>query len=300
MGSAFPDPPFDAVVHSVYPSALNLSVPDKNLLITLINDSTFLHPLSALVTGRDGTPVRFKRLGLERGMTAVFGPEDAEFLGGRRISLRDAARCSAAREQPPAYRSWKPGTVVRRGRLLAEMQRKAGCEINWDALTGPGFSPDSFSTPFSERFIPAARRLFQAFRRDDGEAAFEAARPLVGLGQGLTPGGDDFLCGFALAAWTWRRAETAEWMGRIAAYAGTPPARTTDVSLSFLKLAAGSLFSRTLVNLASVSDAEADGDTVWKEQLSAAGRMGHSSGLDAAAGFLYGAAAEQEDLHINI
>jgi hypothetical protein len=300
MGSAFPDPPFDAVIHSVYPSALNLSVSGSSLLITLITDSAFLHPLSALVRGCDVTPVRFDRLGLQRGMTAVFGEKELEFQGGPRISFGDVHRYSASREQPPSYRTWQSGTVERRGRLLAEAQRKAGCEINWDALTNPGFSATSCSRPFSGRFIPAARRLFHAFRRGDREAAFEAAQPLIGLGEGLTPGGDDFLCGFALAAWTWRRADTAEWISRIVTYAGAPPVRTTDVSLSFLKLAEGSLFSQALVNLASVPDPEAGGDTVWGDMLAILGRMGHSSGLDAAAGFLYGRAAGQDEIPISI
>ena len=50
-------------------------------------------------------------------------------------------------------------------------------------------------TTLGERLAGAARELGSAVRARDAAPAGRAAARLVGLGTGLTPSGDDFLCG---------------------------------------------------------------------------------------------------------
>src|SRR5439155_20612443 len=49
------------------------------------------------------------------------------------------------------------------------------------------------------RAAPHVRALVSACTHDDARAAVDAARPLLGLGDGLTPSGDDFIGGVLFA-----------------------------------------------------------------------------------------------------
>jgi len=107
----------------------------------------------------------------------------------------------------------------------------------------------------------------------------QGAAALVGFGPGLTPAGDDYLTGFVAARWS-------QGSG-MACKADLLPllSRTNAVSAAFLASAAEGLFSDSLVNLAL---SLGRGGTAWKTALSVLGDQGHSSGLDAASGFVHG------------
>jgi len=55
-----------------------------------------------------------------------------------------------------------------------------------------------------------AERAAKSEQTRDSDALFNAARSLVGLGEGLTPSGDDFLGGFLFAQRHWERLEPSE------------------------------------------------------------------------------------------
>jgi hypothetical protein len=58
---------------------------------------------------------------------------------------------------------------------------------------------DAHDDPVLARAAPHARALATACAHDDARAATEAARPLLGLGDGLTPAGDDYVGGVLFA-----------------------------------------------------------------------------------------------------
>ena len=116
-----------------------------------------------------------------------------------------------------------------------------------------------------------------------------AAARLVGLGQGLTPAGDDFLCGF-LAAGCCRRAAGLARSRLLTSFAEAVQERlgqTTDISASFLRDALAGRISRPLAALAEACSGAPGSDLDGALLRLAA--IGHSSGLDAATGFFYGA-----------
>jgi hypothetical protein len=118
----------------------------------------------------------------------------------------------------------------------------------------------------------------------------DAAARLVGLGPGLTPAGDDFLCGFLAAAYSRCVARPAP-SRRLASFAEAMRpllGGTTDISAAFLRSALAGRFSRPLAALAEACADAPDGDL--DSAILRLAEVGHSSGLDAATGFFYGAA----------
>ena len=142
----------------------------------------------------------------------------------------------------------------------------------------------SASAPLAPGLDTAAGRAARsamgvAVRRRDAAAFLEAARGLVGLGEGLTPAGDDYLVG-ALAALHrlgegWPTGE-APLRDAVIAHA----CRTTPtVSAAFLCYAVAGQFSEPLRDLAM-----ADTVAAARAAVTALARMGATSGGDTLAG----------------
>lgn len=142
----------------------------------------------------------------------------------------------------------------------------------------------SASAPLAPGLDTAAGRAARsamslAIRRRDAAGFLEAARALVGLGEGLTPAGDDYLVG-ALAA-LHRLGEgwpTGEAPLRDALIAHACRA-TPMVSAAFLCYAVAGQFSEPLRDLAM-----ADTVAAARAAATALARMGATSGADTLAG----------------
>jgi hypothetical protein len=132
-----------------------------------------------------------------------------------------------------------------------------------------------------ERALPV---LETAIRGCDADRMIEALAPLVGLGPGLTPSGDDFIVGLLAALWSRRDCHALlmklrEPLTRLAA-------TTHAISRQFLLDALAGEFGEPLSDLA-VAISMRD-----QRRVSAAAqrvlRVGHTSGADALTGFLFG------------
>lgn len=136
-----------------------------------------------------------------------------------------------------------------------------------------------------DRAMPSVRALGRAFGRDDPDAAFAAAQPLLGLGPGLTPSGDDLVGGALFAKRLLNRTEP-RWRKLGKDLSREIRSRSPVVSAAlFSDLAAGRSFA-PLHEIASALSMGAD-----EAALSAARALvsiGHSSGWDMLAGFLIG------------
>ena len=114
-----------------------------------------------------------------------------------------------------------------------------------------------------------------------GGPAPAAANELIGLGPGLTPAGDDFVGGAMIALRAAGRVELAD---RVAAWAlRLAERRTSRISRAHLACAAAGEGHEALHDLLGVIHAERH--TV-ERAIGALARVGHSSGMDAAAGAL--------------
>jgi hypothetical protein len=136
-----------------------------------------------------------------------------------------------------------------------------------------------------DRAMPWLRALGRAFARDDPDAAFAAARPLLGLGAGLTPSGDD-LVGGALFATRFLARRDPRWTKLAKELSREIRSRSHAVSAAlFSDLAAGRSFA-PMHEIAEALSVGADEAALAAARALVA--IGHSSGWDMLAGFLIG------------
>jgi hypothetical protein len=112
----------------------------------------------------------------------------------------------------------------------------------------------------------------------DYEKAAEELVSLIGLGVGLTPSGDDFLCG-VLAGLILTGNSDGTFTSILKKRIGTSLNNTNDISRTFLRCALSSHFSKPIKDLvfpASAEDIHASFEAV-----------GHSSGFDSLCGIYY-------------
>ncbi|NNJ31549.1 DUF2877 domain-containing protein [Lacrimispora defluvii] len=112
----------------------------------------------------------------------------------------------------------------------------------------------------------------------DYEKATEELVSLIGLGVGLTPSGDDFLCG-VLAGLILTGNSDQTFTSTLKERIGASLNNTNDISRTFLRCALSSHFSKPIKDL--VFPATAEDIHAWFEAV------GHSSGFDSLCGIYY-------------
>jgi hypothetical protein len=165
-------------------------------------------------------------------------------------------------------------------------------------IRAPGHHVDAQRFLLAQRARPAIAALLAALQEDEIARISAAARRLAGLGHGLTPAGDDLLIGVCAAltlaaamlpvSHHSAHASAASLRERALAIADAAD-QTTTLSAVWLRHAANAEFSlevgRVVVALAG------DDAAGLQEAVSALLAVGASSGLDTAAGLLYGTRA---------
>ena len=155
----------------------------------------------------------------------------------------------------------------------------------------------SLSVPDYQPSIPNSlvSDLTFSLTRADGSTAKEAASQLAGLGQGLTPSGDDILIGAIYATWILHPTEVADALAKEIANVAAP--LTTSLSAAWLRAAghgeAGVLWHKFFEALIFVSRKKSpmgignptDGNLI-QEAMDNILSIGETSGMDALAGFL--------------
>jgi len=136
-----------------------------------------------------------------------------------------------------------------------------------------------------DRAVARVKALASAYRGDDPDAVHAASIPLLGLGTGLTPSGDD-LAGAALFGRRLRAPRQRTWHRTAAQLAREVERRSHAVSAAlFRDLARGQSFAP----LHAIARALATDD--HRSALAGAGELvaiGHSSGWDMFTGFVIG------------
>lgn len=125
------------------------------------------------------------------------------------------------------------------------------------------------------------KKLRTALAKHRAGSYLQAAKSLasiIGAGIGLTPSGDDFLCG-VLAGFTLMKKTHSAFCTALCTEIKNNLHRTNDISAAFLRAAIDGHFSQYICNIKPTSTAE---------QLTAAfGKVGHSSGFDTLCGLYF-------------
>lgn len=212
---------------------------------------------------------------------------------GQRVAIRDgvvhAGRWRADGSQavswrPPAWPPFSPAGDVRAA--LARVRAMASEQATDGGLTSSVMDPPRSSCPATPLVRVAAPRIaaLEGWIADRiaGRATAREGAPvdLLGLGPGLTPSGDDLLCGVLIALDA--ACAHAARASLSSAILMSAHAATTPLSAQFLAAAVEGLGSEALHQfIAHLISADLDR---LPGSIATLGRIGHTSGWDALAG----------------
>jgi hypothetical protein len=254
VGSLFPRSQAEFRVHSVFISAINLIGSHDPYPAALLKNTVHRHPRGAVVPLAPETD--FGAWGIESGTRAVLKDGRLKFETELPPEIDLGAATGFEEVIAPAKISrhtfGQAKTLLRQRQLAADTPLRIGAPAQ---------------TLFQRRFDEALTLLAVDFDR--------GARLLIGFGEGMTPSGDDFIIGWLAAA---------QISGIETPSLGGLKTSTNLISASFLDAAERRLFSSALVSLAKAM-ADSSPLSVIFDSLA---HIGHSSGLDAAMGFLCG------------
>jgi hypothetical protein len=285
-GYAIPYIDFDATIHSVFRTAVNLRPVNKDLLLTLVVASEADLPQGIRLDSPDD--FSFEQLSADRDVSCrdnilIFENSAlaVEFYQGRRWQCNLPA-LGTDLTNPAVVEAWKCVW-----QSLNECQVNLGAEIIAQALLhSDGIAQSAISRWAGE----AIRTLIEATRSYQSDD-LSALTWLIGLGTGLTPCGDDFLVGYLAGLWCTVRdlVERRQFVSKLGQAVIHFSERTNDISRTYLHHATYGQVSSRLDNLAkAISRPESP------EQLlliaESAMQSGHTSGMDAVTGLLFGLA----------
>jgi len=261
-------------IHSAYRRTINLRFPGDHL-VCLHGGRDLVAPFG-IALGRDFDSPAFERIA--PGVRVV--PADGT-LRIPEAAVEVAIGRAAVWEPEARPRPLGSDAAARHAEILEAVLLQ---HDNPDGLAGLVDGADA--TPLLRRARPCAERLQQALARRDISGVLAAAEPLMGLGPGLTPSGDDFLAGLmgtallaeppagpllrAVGPQLLRLAET----------------RTTLLSRAFLAHALEGVLAPPLDALAATMLDGADRPALARAARAAC-TLGHTSGMDTVTGMVF-------------
>ena len=284
---------FSGVIHSIFHQACNVSL-ESDVLLTLISSEK-----GNLSQGiRLGTPPRFTFLNQLRvgqpiacrgGILRISGSELSVDLRtaslwhidlkGLRVDLRqsDTAQAWAV--------AWLELEKHRRGNGISAMISAAPVPRQ-KSVTSPGIKT------LVQRAVQTVPALIDATRNLQVDSAITAIRPLIGLGPGLTPSGDDFIVGYLAGLWSTagRDSSRLRFMSSLGAWLSRAEAGTNAISYTYIKSAVNGNVSEPIATLAQRFGQAKSLDSV-REATRTALQVGNTSGTDGVQGLLLGSMA---------
>ncbi|MGH7146777.1 MAG: DUF2877 domain-containing protein [Nitrospiraceae bacterium] len=284
---------FSGVIHSVFHHACNVSLESK-VLLTLVSSEkgnlshgiclrtppkfTFLHQF------RVGQPVACRG-----GILRVSGSDlSADLrtaslwhidLKGLRIDLyqRDTAQAWAVAWLELGKHRHRNGLSAMIA-VLSPSRQNSVTSLGIRALVG--------------RTIESVPVLMDATRNLQVDNVITAIRPLIGLGPGLTPSGDDFIVGYLAGLWSAGGSDPSRlrFMSSLGTWLSQAAAGTNAISRTYIKSAVNGNCSEPIAILAQRIGLARSVDSV-REATRTALQVGSTSGTDGVLGLLLGCIA---------
>lgn len=268
--------PYRGMVHSVYRHTVNLQFPDS--LLALQCEGSAVSPIS-LILPLDGP--KMDALPITQNAPCFMYPDHIEIHEKNSLiifSLKESADSYPASVQSDAVQNTPSGEHFRSGiHQVIENSGKNGFAyiVNDD----PHLKGD-FILQGAKKYIQETGAFLAA--GDHKKAAASLVR-VVGLGTGLTPCGDDFLCG-VLAMLQSTALKESSFTPLLSRHIQKNLANTNDISGEFLQSAIQGQYSEPVIHLLSCRDQGVDEIVKAAEAFLS---IGHSSGVDTLCGMLW-------------
>jgi len=281
IGYAVPHTDFDATVHSAFQSAINLLTRRSKLLTLVISSEADLPQGIRVDTPKDFSFEIF-RAGEQVNCRENFlrvGSLTIELCGSRRWKC-DLPALQADLTNPAVETAWQYAW-----RLLNKQQIQSEAEIIAKDLF---YSNEGVRLNVARKAGEAMRGLFNATQRFDLTAA-SSIDPLIGLGTGLTPSGDDLLVGYLAGLWCTilDKSERVQFVSNLGKAVVRLSRHTNDISRTYLYHASRGQVSSRLAGLAEAICRGENSDR-FLTTVESALRVGHTSGMDTVTGLLIG------------
>lgn len=287
MGEGVPRQNFDAVIQSVFDSAVNLRLSREDRLITVLLSDHYELPQGIRIAAK---PIPLDSLTVDqraaaRGWILRFASSPLA------IDLRGASiwRCcvpdlNTDMSEPSVQEAWSSAWKV-----LNEGQRLHRTDLIADDL----FQRNTGSQ-LSQRISAPVMQLTSATEQFNVKTTITAALKMVGLGPGVTPSGDDILIGFLAGLWSLagKNQPRLSFIQSFGSALLSIATQTNEISRTYLYHATQGQFSSSLSNLAA---AIRWGNDV-EQAVQFAMRVGHSSGMDSVTGLLIGLCVWNKEL----
>jgi hypothetical protein len=287
LGIAVPPGDFDSSVHSVFHSAMNLHLLNRENLLTLVRlDEPDLPQGIRLDTPEDFTFENF-----QIGESAICRQGILSFENsGLAIQLSGARRweCDLSKLEIDTGNSAVSAAWSLVWKTLNQRQKRFQAEIIADDLLG---ADKLISSSISSKAGQGMRELVNATRDFDLDG-ITAVKTLIGLGPGLTPSGDDLLAGYITGLWCTvrKKNERAQFISELGKRIIELSVRTNDISRTYLFHAVhGQVSSRIAALAEAINRAEEPGRLL--ETAKHAMQIGNTSGMDIVTGLLLGMSA---------
>jgi hypothetical protein len=284
---------FSGVIHSIFHHACNVSLESDALLALVSSEKGNLSQGIRL-----GTPPKFTFLNQLRvgqmvacrgGILRISGSElsvDLRTASIWHIDLKglrvDLHQCDTAQAWAVA---WLELRKHRRGIGISAMIATTPAPRQ-NPVTSPGIKT------LVERAVQTVSALIDATRNFQVDGAITAIRPLIGLGPGLTPSGDDFIVGYLAGLWSTAGSDSSRlrFMSSLGAWLSQAAACTNAISCTYIKSAVNGNVSEPIATLAQRFGQAKSMDSV-REATRTALQVGNTSGADGVLGLLLGCIA---------
>ncbi len=283
---------FSGVVHSIFHQACNLGL-ENDAVLTLVSSEK-----GNLSQGiRLGTPPAFTFLDRLRvgqpfacrgGILRISGSELSVDLRTASLWHIDLKGLRIDLHQPDRAQAWAVA-------WLELVKHRSGSGIS-AMITGiPEPSPHPGILPIQtlvKRAVQTVPVLIDATRKLQVDDAITAFRPLIGLGPGLTPSGDDFIVGYLAGLWSTAGSDSSRlrFLSLLGASLSRAAAGTNAISRTYIKSAGNGNVSEPIATLAQRVGQAKSMDSV-REAARTALQVGNTSGTDGVLGLLFGCIA---------
>lgn len=263
MGLPFPENTWKGEVHSVFEHSANIALEGENRLLNLNSFSYITLPGSLYVEG-------LRTEYLKQGDEVVWDGKILSVVSGKRLYFEPAPDCKGISTELTACEKrdfeLEPYRV-----LLKERRREAAAGSDMEKC-------------IYDRLESCIENLFAGLKQSDIPFLEAAVKGCVGLGMGLTPSGDDMLCGILAVLACYDRAA----YGLVCEAVKKVWSRTNDISRSYLSWACAGFGSDL-----AVKTARAMGSSHERDCVRLLLRVGHTSGADILTGMIAAAGYEK-------